>query len=58
MLWSAQLGLGCASHPVLTAFVFNLHGNAITLSHALYAEGVRDADSLRSMCESRRGESR
>jgi len=32
MLWSAQLGLGCPPCDVLTAFVLNLNGNAITLS--------------------------
>jgi ABC-type nitrate/sulfonate/bicarbonate transport system substrate-binding protein len=58
MLWSAQLGLGCSAHPVLTAFVFNLHGNAFTLSNALHAEGVRDAATLRAVARSRRGESR
>jgi ABC-type nitrate/sulfonate/bicarbonate transport system substrate-binding protein len=58
MLWSAHLGLGCGAHPVLTAFVFNLHGNAFTLSNALYAEGVRDGATLRSVAKSRRGESR
>lgn len=58
MLWSAQLGIGCAPAPVLTAFVFNLHGNAITLSNRLYAEGVRDAASLRAVARGRRGESR
>ncbi|HTO02873.1 MAG TPA: CmpA/NrtA family ABC transporter substrate-binding protein [Opitutus sp.] len=58
MLWSARLGLGCAQQPVLTSFVFNLHGNALTLSNRLYAEGVRDAASLRSIAKSRRGENR
>jgi ABC-type nitrate/sulfonate/bicarbonate transport system substrate-binding protein len=58
MLWSAQLGLGCTPHSVLTAFVFNLHGNAFTLSNALHAEGVRDAATLRSVAKARRGESR
>src|SRR5688572_17472161 len=58
MLWSAQLGLGCSSHPVLTAFVFNLHGNAFTLSNALHAEGVRDGATLRTVAKARRGESR
>ena len=33
MLWSAQLGLGCAGRPVLTAFAFNRNGNALTLSN-------------------------
>lgn len=58
MLWSAQLGLGCVPAPVLTAFVFNLHGNALTLSNQLYAEGVRDAASLQGIARHRRGESR
>ena len=58
MLWSTQLGLGCAPSPVLTAFVFNLHGNALTLSNALHDAGVRDAESLRAIAKSRRGESR
>jgi ABC-type nitrate/sulfonate/bicarbonate transport system substrate-binding protein len=58
MLWSAQLGLGCSPYPVLTGFVFNLHGNALTLSNHLYAAGVRDAASLKSVAKSRRGESR
>lgn len=58
MLWSAQLGLGCGAAPVLTAFAFNLHGNALTLSNDLYTAGVRDAKTLRSVAKSRRGESR
>jgi ABC-type nitrate/sulfonate/bicarbonate transport system substrate-binding protein len=58
MLWSAQLGLGCAPSAVLTGLVFNLHGNALTLSNQLYAEGVRDAATLRDVARSRRGESR
>jgi ABC-type nitrate/sulfonate/bicarbonate transport system substrate-binding protein len=58
MLWSAQLGLGCAPHPVLTAFVFNQGGNALTLSNELHAAGVRDAVTLRTVGRTRRGESR
>jgi len=58
MLWSAELGLGCAASSVLTAFVFNLHGNALTFSNRLYADGVRDAASLRAVAKTRRGESR
>src|SRR5687767_12894010 len=46
MLWSVQLGLGCPPCDVLTALVLNLHGNAITLSRALWEAGVRDAASL------------
>jgi ABC-type nitrate/sulfonate/bicarbonate transport system substrate-binding protein len=48
MLWSVQLGLGCAPCEVLTAFVLNLHGNAITLSRTLWDAGVRDAGTLRA----------
>lgn len=58
MLWSATLGLGCAPSAVLTGFVFNLHGNAITLSNALRQEGVKDGPSLKAAARARRGESR
>lgn len=58
MLWDVQLGLGSAPCPVLTPFVLNLHGNALTLSERLYAEGARDAASLRDLVRSRRGERR
>lgn len=53
MLWSTTLGLGCRASEVLTAFVLNLHGNAITLSRALWDDGVRDAVALREHCRSR-----
>lgn len=58
MLWSTRLGIECAPSAVLTAFVFNLHGNALTLSTALHAAGAADAATLRSLARSRRGESR
>jgi ABC-type nitrate/sulfonate/bicarbonate transport system substrate-binding protein len=58
MLWDVQLGLGSAQCPVLTAFVLNLNGNAITLSERLYAAGARDGASLREVVRSRRGERR
>lgn len=54
MLWSAQLGLGCPACDVLTAFVLNLHGNAITLSNPLWDAGARDAASLRATTRERR----
>ena len=54
MLWSAQLGLGCPACEVLTALVLNLHGNALTLSTALWNAGVRDAASLRVHLRERR----
>lgn len=58
MLWDAKLGLGSASTPVLTAFVLNLHGNALTLSTQLYREGARDGTSLRTIVRARRGDRR
>jgi len=54
MLWSAQLGLGCTPCDVLTALVLNLHGNAITLSRALWEAGARDAATLRTLARERR----
>jgi ABC-type nitrate/sulfonate/bicarbonate transport system substrate-binding protein len=58
MLWSTQLGLGCGPAEVCTGFVFNLHGNAITLSSRLWEAGVRDAASLREEALRRRGENK
>ena len=58
MLWAAQLGLGCAPADVCTGFVFNLHGNAITLSTRLWKAGVRDLSTLREEALRRRGESK
>lgn len=58
MLWDVELGIGSAPCPVLTAFVLNLNGNALTLSERLHVEGVRDAASLREVVRSRRGEGR
>lgn len=54
MLWSAQLGLGCPACDVLTPFVLNLNGNAITLSTALWDAGARDPESLRTYARERR----
>jgi ABC-type nitrate/sulfonate/bicarbonate transport system substrate-binding protein len=58
MLWATHLGLGCAPSDVCTAFIFNLHGNAITLSTRLWEAGVRDAGSLREEALRRRGENK
>jgi len=58
ILWSAQLGLGCAPAEVCTGFVFNLHGDAITLSNRLWQEGVRDTATLRDVALPRRGENK
>ena len=58
MLWDAELGLNAPPTAVLTALVLNLHGNAITLSEALWTQGVRDGASLRALALSRQGERR
>lgn len=58
MLWATHLGLGCAPADVCTAFVFNLHGNALTLSTRLWNAGVRDAAGLREEALRRRGENK
>jgi ABC-type nitrate/sulfonate/bicarbonate transport system substrate-binding protein len=52
MLWAMALGLGCPACPVLTAFVLNLNGNALTLARSLgpsaaTPEGVREIARLR-----------
>lgn len=54
MLWSTQLGLSCPPSEVLTALVLNLHGNALTLSNALWQAGVRDGASLRAHARAHR----
>src|SRR3954469_13991682 len=54
MLWSAQLGLGCPPCEVLTALVLSLHGNALTLSTALWNAGVRDGATLRQHARTER----
>ena len=57
MLWATQLGIGSTGCDVLTAQVLSVHGNAITLSDALRAQGVRDAASLREHLRTRRARS-
>lgn len=47
-----RLGLSTQPCPVVAPFVFNLHGNAITLSRDLWNRGVRDAASLRMLIRS------
>ena len=46
------LGLGSPVLRVVAPFVFNLHGNAITLSRDLWNRGVRDAASLKMLIQS------
>src|SRR5258708_357585 len=43
---SATLGLGSVPCECLTAFVFNLNGNAIALSDEIWQRGVRDAKTM------------
>lgn len=47
MVVATTLGLGCLATPCLSACVLNAHGNALTLSAALWKRGVRDAATLR-----------
>ncbi len=56
MLFATQVGAGSVPCDVLTALVLNVHGNAITLSEALWQAGVRDAPSLRDEARRRSGE--
>jgi ABC-type nitrate/sulfonate/bicarbonate transport system substrate-binding protein len=58
MLYSTQLGCGCPPCDVLTAFVFNLHGNAITVARALAPAGCDLAATLREEVRRRHGERR
>jgi ABC-type nitrate/sulfonate/bicarbonate transport system substrate-binding protein len=58
MLWAVQLGLGCGPADVCTGFVFNLHGNAITLSNRLWDAGVHNTATLREEALRRRGENK
>ena len=54
MLWAMELGLGCPPCPVVTAFILNLNGNALTLASALGPQ-ARDAAGLREIARARRG---
>ncbi len=47
-----RLGLSTLPSRVVAPFVFNLHGNAITLSRDLWNRGVRDAASLKKLIRS------
>lgn len=47
-----RMGISTPSMPVVAPFVFNLHGNAITLSRDLWNRGVRDAQSLHKLLRS------
>ncbi|WP_404421901.1 CmpA/NrtA family ABC transporter substrate-binding protein [Nibricoccus sp. IMCC34717] len=56
MLWSIRLGIESAASRVLSAFVFNHNGNAITLSTRLWEAGVRDGATLKTEARRRIGE--
>lgn len=45
---AASLGLGSIACDCITGLVFNLNGNAITLSNELWKRGVRDGKTLRA----------
>lgn len=47
-----RLGLSTPPSRVVAPFVFNLHGDAITLSRDLWNRGVRDAASLKKLIRS------
>jgi len=47
-----RLGISGPPCRVVSPFVFNLHGNAITLSKDLWNRGVRDAASLKKLIRS------
>ncbi len=52
LAFALGLGLGSPSFRVVAPFIFNLHGNAITLSTDLWKRGVRDAASLKMLVRS------
>ena len=54
MVFAARFGLGSIQANCVTGLVLNLHGNAITLSSALWKAGVRDGATLRAYIEDNR----
>ncbi len=52
LVLALRLGLSTPPCRVVAPFVFNLHGNAITLSRDLWNRGVRDAASLKKLIRS------
>lgn len=55
MLVAVNCGIGAPQTECLTGLVINLHGNAITLSQALWDKGVRDGGMLREAIHSMSG---
>jgi NitT/TauT family transport system ATP-binding protein len=54
MTLGLKLGLNSLPCNVFTPFVFNQHGNAITLSVELWKQGVRDVATLKQLIRSSR----
>ncbi|MBL9114897.1 MAG: ABC transporter substrate-binding protein [Verrucomicrobiaceae bacterium] len=52
LAFALSLGLDCQPFPVVAPFIFNLHGNAITLSTDLWNRGVRDVATLKKLIKS------
>ncbi|MCF7786602.1 MAG: ABC transporter substrate-binding protein [Prosthecobacter sp.] len=52
LVLALRLGLSTPPCRVVAPFVFNLHGNAITLSRDLWNRGVRDSASLKKLIRS------
>lgn len=55
LVFAMRAGCAGVTTPVFTPFIFNLHGNAITLSTALWKSGVRDAATLGRWVRSQTG---
>lgn len=51
LVLAASCGIASIATPCLTGFIFNLHGNAITLSESLWKHGVRDGRTLQAEVE-------
>ena len=52
LVLAMRMGLSTPPCNVVAPFVFNLHGNAITLSRDFWNRGVRDAASLKKLIRS------
>lgn len=52
LVLAMRMGLSTPPCRVVAPFVFNLHGNAITLSRDFWNRGVRDAASLKKLVRS------
>ena len=51
LAFSCTLGIGCVARECLSGLVLNLHGNAITLSNAIFNPRVPAAEGLRLAIE-------